>query len=89
MKILKIRSNPLFIRTLDTGKWDGQVGIYSIKEIFGADKIVAEKKYRTPPIQIFVEPEPPREDLILLKDYFNFILGHFRNLTDSEFFNNL
>ena len=82
----KIISNPLFVRTLDTGGWDGRVGIYNIKETFGVDGIlVTKEKYRTHPIHIFISPELPKEDLILLKNYFNLILEYFRDITDSEF----
>jgi len=82
----KINNNPLFIRTLDTGGWDGRVGIYNIKETFGVDGIVVTKeKYRTHPIQIFITPELSQEDLSLLKNYFNLMLEYFRSITDSEF----
>jgi hypothetical protein len=71
---------------LDTGSWDGRVGIYHVKETFGVDGIVVTKeKYRTHPMQIFVLPKLVEEDLILLKDYFNLMLEYFRGITDSEF----
>ena len=35
----KIRNNPLWIRTVDTGSWDGRAGLYSIKENFDGDGI--------------------------------------------------
>ena len=41
--------------------------------------------YRTHPIQVFLEPRLPLEDLRLLRDYFNLLLEHLRALTDSEF----
>ncbi|MCS7123331.1 MAG: N-6 DNA methylase [Candidatus Aenigmarchaeota archaeon] len=82
----KIKNNPLFVRTLDTGSWDGRVGIYDIQETFGVDGLVVTKeKYRTHPIQIFISPELLYEDLILLKNYFNLMLEYFRDITDSEF----
>lgn len=82
----KIKSNPLFVRTLDTGKWEGRAGIYNVREIFGVDGIlVTKEKYRTHPIQIFIEPYFSEEDLKLLKDYFNLMLEYFRDVTDSEF----
>ncbi len=82
----KIKNNPLFVRTLDTGSWEGRVGIYNIKETFGVDGIVVTKeKYRTHPIQIFITPELSYEDLSLLKNYFNLMLEYFRDITDSEF----
>jgi hypothetical protein len=82
----KLKSNPLFLRTLDTGSWEGRVGIYDVREIFGVDGIVVTReKYRTHPIQIFLTPEFSQEDLSLLRNYFNLMLEHFREITDSEF----
>lgn len=82
----KLQNNPLFVRTLDTGSWEGRVGIYNVKETFSVDGIVVtKKKYRTHPIQIFINPEINSEDLILLKNYFNLMLEYFRDIADSEF----
>lgn len=82
----KLRNNPLFVRTLDTGSWSGRAGIYDVIKTFGVDGIVVTKeKYRTHPIQIFFFPELTPNDLVLLKDYFNLMLEYFRNITDSEF----
>jgi hypothetical protein len=82
----KLKNNPLFVRTLDTGGWDGRAGIYNVRETFGVDGIVVTKeKYRTHPIQIFITPELSEEDLVLLKSYFNLMLEYFRDITDSEF----
>lgn len=82
----KIKNNPLFIRTVDTGKWSGRIGIYNVKDVFGVDWILVTKnRYRTHPIQIFFMPEIPMEDLDLLKNYFNLMLEYLRDITDSEF----
>ena len=82
----KIKNNPLFVRTLDTGKWEGRAGIYDLREIWNIDGIlVTKEKYRTHPIQIFIEPNLNEEDLNLLKNYFNLMLEYFRDITDSEF----
>lgn len=82
----KLQNNPLFVRTLDTGRWEGRAGIYNVKEMFGVDGIVVTKeKYRTHPIQIFITPELCSDDLTLLKNYFNLMLEYFRDITDSEF----
>jgi hypothetical protein len=82
----KIKTNILFIRTVDTGTLSGRAGLYVIKEIFSVDGLlVTKEKYRTHPIQIFIEPALSVEEQILLKDYFNLILEHFRKKTDSEF----
>lgn len=82
----KLLKNPLFIRTLDTGGWEGRVGIYNIREVFGVDGIVVTKqKYRTHPIQIFFSPQISKNDIKLVKSYFNLMLEYFRDITDSEF----
>lgn len=82
----KLKQNPLFVRTLDTGRWEGRAGIYNIKEVFNVDGIVVTKeKYRTHPIQIFLTPEISENDVTLLKNYFNLMLEYFRDITDSEF----
>ena len=82
----QVKANPLFVRTLDTGSADGRAGLYFTPEVFGADGIVVTKvTYRTHPIQVFLEPRLPLEDLRLLRDYLNLLLEHFRALTDSEF----
>jgi len=82
----RIRSNELFVRTVDTGSMDGRVGLYRIRDVFGVDGILVSKaKYRTHPIHLFVEPALPHEEQMLLKDYFNLILEYFREETDSEF----
>ena len=82
----KIKSNILFVRTLDTGKMDGRVGLYEVKEVFNVDGIfVSKSKHRTHPIQIFFEPIISKEHQKLLKNYFNLLLEYFREKTDSEF----
>ncbi len=82
----KITNNILFVRTVDTGSMRGRAGLYVIKEVFNIDGILVTKaKYRTHPIQIFIEPQITLEEQILLKEYFNLILEYFRELTDSEF----
>ena len=82
----KIKANILFVRTVDTGSMNGRAGLYVIKEVFGVDGILVTKsKYRTHPIQIFIEPNLSREEQILLKNYFNLVLEYFREKTDSEF----
>ncbi len=82
----KIKSNTLFVRTLDTGSLNGRAGLYKIKDVFGVDGILVTKaKYRTHPIQIFIEPPLSEEEQNLLMLYFNLILEFFRRTTDSEF----
>ena len=82
----KLKNNPLFIRTLDTGSWERRAGIYNVQETFGVDGLlVTEEKYRTHPIQIFVTPDLSLKDTLLLKNYFNLMLEYLRDTTNSEF----
>lgn len=82
----KIKSNILFVRTVDTGSLNGRAGLYKIKDVFGVDGILVTKaRYRTHPIQIFIEPQLSAEEQTLLISYFNLILEYFREKTDSEF----
>lgn len=82
----RVQANPIFVRTLDTGSADGRAGLYLIPEVFQADGIVITRApYRTHPIQVFLEPSLPYEDVVLLRDYFNLLLEYFRARTDSEF----
>ncbi|MFX1259318.1 MAG: N-6 DNA methylase, partial [Promethearchaeota archaeon] len=81
-----VETNKLYIRTVDTGSFDGRVGIGIIGKDFGVQGIyVSGNTYRTHPIQIFLEPQISIEDQFLLKNYFNFILEFFRKKLDSEF----
>ncbi|WP_198014769.1 N-6 DNA methylase [Hippea sp. KM1] len=82
----KVMSNILFVRTVDTGGFNGRAGLYKIRDVFGVDGILVTKaKYRTHPIQIFLEPQLTQEEQILLMNYFNLMLEYFRSKTDSEF----
>ncbi len=82
----KIKSNILFVRTVDTGTTNGRAGLYKIKDVFGVDCLLVTKaKYRTHPIQIFIDPPLSAGRQTLLKDYFNLLLEYFREKTDSEF----
>jgi len=82
----KLHRNILYTRTVDTGSIDGRAGLGIVKEYFGVDGIyVSENTYRTHPIQIFLNPELTFNDQLLLRNYFNIILEHFREKLDSEF----
>jgi len=82
----KIKSNILFVRTLDTGNMYGRVGLYKIRDAFGVDGILVSKaKFRTHPIQIFIKPPLTYDEQTLLMNYFNMVLEYFREKTDSEF----
>ncbi len=83
---LKVNSNILYVRTVDTGSYNGRVGLGIISEDFGVDGIyVSGSTYRTHPIQLFLEPKISKFDQRLLKKYFNFMLEAFRESLDSEF----
>ena len=82
----KLHRNILYARTVDTGSIDGRAGLGIVKEHFGVDGIfVSGNTYRTHPIQIFLNPELTFNDQLLLRNYFNIILEHFREKLDSEF----
>lgn len=81
-----IQSNILYVRTVDTGSYDGRVGLGVISEEFNVNGIyVSGNTYRTHPIQIFFEPTISLAEQNLLKSYFNFILETFRERLDSSF----
>ena len=82
----KIRANPLWIRTVDTGTPSGRVGLYQISESFDVEGILVTKAtYRTNPIQIIYDPPLSLEDQTLLLQYVNLLLEILRKRTDSEF----
>jgi len=82
----KVESNILYVRTVDTGSYNGRVGLGFITEDFKVKGIyVSGNTYRTHPIHIFLEPTITQKDQKLLKNYFNFILETFREKLDSEF----
>ena len=69
----EIKSNILYVRTVDTGSNNGRVGLELITEDFNVDGIyVSGNTYRTHPIQIFFEPTITLDEQNLLRDYFNF-----------------
>jgi hypothetical protein len=82
----QVKSNILYIRTVDTGSLERRVGLNLIKEDFNVDGIyVSKATYRTSPIQIFLTPILSSQDQVLLKYYFNLMLEYFRQKLDSEF----
>jgi hypothetical protein len=82
----KVLANQLYVRTVDTGSYDGRVGLYNIQEDFNVEGIfVSGNTYRTSPIQVFLNPSISAEDQALLRRYFNLILEYFRDTLDSEF----
>lgn len=82
----KVLDNILYVRTVDTGSYEGRAGLYEIKKDFFVDGIyVSKAPYRTSPIQIFLEPALSFKQQVLLKEYFNLLLEYFRKTLDSEF----
>ncbi len=82
----RIVSSILYVRTVDTGSYDGRVGLGIISEDFNVNGIlVSGNTYRTHPIQIFFEPIANPNEQNLLRKFFNFILEVFREKLDSDF----
>ncbi|MFX1311852.1 MAG: SAM-dependent DNA methyltransferase [Promethearchaeota archaeon] len=82
----KIESNILYVRTVDTGSYNGRVGLSIIKNDYSVKGIyVSGNTYRTHPIQIFLNPIISPQDQQLIKSYFNFMIETFRKKLDSEF----
>jgi len=82
----KLRSNPLFIRTVDTGSENGRAGLHNIREEFDSDGIVVSgNTYRTNPIQLFVHPVLTMEESMKLMRLFNSRLEKMREESDSSF----
>jgi methylase of polypeptide subunit release factors len=83
---LKIKNNPIFIRTLDTGKNTGKAGLYFVKDMFNVDGIFTDgATNRTSPIQVFIEPELDMKETISFLLTFNKYLEELRTITDSDF----
>ena len=84
--LMKIKSNFLYVRTVDTGSKDGKAGLGIIQEDYSVSGIlVSGNPYRTHPIQIFLTPQLSTDQLRILKDYGNLILNFYREKLDSEF----
>jgi hypothetical protein len=82
----KIKSNPIFLRTVDTGSEKGRAGLYSIPDYFDTDGIYVDgNTYRTNPIQVFIEPMLSENKLSIVTQRFNRTLNWLREETDSEF----
>ena len=82
----KIKSNPIFLRTVDTGSENGRAGLYSIPDFFDTDGIYVDgDTYRTNPIQVFIEPMLSENKLSIVTQRFNRTLNWLREETDSEF----
>lgn len=82
----KIMSNPLFIRTVDTGSINGKAGIYSIYDEFKTNGIFVDgPTYRTNPIQIFIEPRLTLKESYILMKLFNNVLNDLRETTSGDF----
>ncbi|PYB68845.1 methyltransferase [Thermoplasma sp. Kam2015] len=82
----RIMNNPLFVRTIDSGRWDGRAGLYPVRDFFDADGVyVRGQTYRTNPIQIFLRPEIDAKMALKLGKVFNERLEMLRASLDSDF----
>jgi hypothetical protein len=82
----KIKSNPLFVRTVDTGSLNGKAGLYLIHKEFNVDGIfVKGQTYRTNPIQLFIEPKLTQKESYNLMLFFNKTLNKLREITGGDF----
>lgn len=82
----KLKTNILYVKTVDTGSNEGRTGLNIIKDDFNVDAIlVSGNTYRTHPIHIFLNPEISIKKQLLLRKYFNYVLESFRAKLDSEF----
>lgn len=83
----KIRRNILFLKTLDTGRFEGMAGLYECREIFNVEGIMVSKNstYRTHPIQIFFRNKLSVEEQKFVKYWFNIVLNKLRADYDSDF----
>lgn len=78
-----IRRNPLYLRTLDTGKESGRAGMYSVRDLRADGFVVTETPYRTHPIQVLFEEELEKEHLEDIRNHFNQTLAFLRNKGDD------
>ena len=83
----RINSNPVWVRTVDTGTEEGLAGFYDVNESFGAEGIVvgSDFTYRTSPIQVFAEPALDQSRAKFLRLWSNGLLQYLREKTDGEF----
>ncbi|MDW8359221.1 MAG: N-6 DNA methylase [Candidatus Caldarchaeum sp.] len=83
----RIKSNPLFLKTLDTGRVEGRAGLYECREALGVDGIMVSKNYtyRTHPIQIFFDKPLTHDEQMFVKEWFNHVLNRLREELDSDF----
>jgi hypothetical protein len=85
----RIKSNILSVRLADRDSVSGEerIGIYVIEEKWKADGAVVSKSNikGTHPVQILFSSSLSRDGQILFKNYFNLVLGYFREKYDSDF----
>ncbi|KAA8922216.1 MAG: N-6 DNA methylase [Thermoplasma sp.] len=81
-----IRSNPLYVRTVDKGTPEGRSGLYWIADDFDADGVfVKGPTYRTSPIQVFLQPRLTENESRALMAIFNRKLNEMREKSNSDF----
>ena len=83
----RIRSNILFLKTLDTGSIEGRAGLYEHRQIFNVEGLLVTRSftYRTHPIQVFFEDGITPEEQLFVKMWFNELLETLRSALDSDF----
>jgi len=83
----RIKRNPLYLRTLDTGKPDRKAGFYDVKEEYNADGLLVSlpHTYRTHPIQIFFDDDLSETDVRFVQLWSNCILNLLREEFDNDF----
>lgn len=81
----KLKSNPVYVRTVDTGRIEGRAGLYLLGDLAVDGIVVTKAPYRTHPIQVFFHENLTEEQLKLIVEYFNLVLEYFRKTEEGEF----
>lgn len=79
-----LRSSPLYLRTLDSGRWEGRAGIRPASELGGEAVVFSGKPHRTHPIALLFQGLD-QEGSLLAAQAFNLLLEHFRDRCQSLF----
>lgn len=83
----KIIGNQLYLRTIDKAGDEKKLGLYRVKDDFGADCLMYSVK-RTKPrtlLHVFIEPKLSNEEQCLLMKYFNVLIEYFRHVDEEMF----
>lgn len=79
-----LRRSPLYLRTLDSGTWEGRAGIRPVSELGGEGVFHSGRPHRTHPIAVRFQGLD-REGALLAAQAFDVILEHFRASCRSLF----